>query len=117
MKIYRISKNCSIDYYTLDPFLDPSNLLYLARTILHYLTALKESKSFQKCRSYYHKYLFDRYFVRELIGFSRLAYIVYIVDFFMLYRIRRNFCIEEEDILHNMTALSESKSVQKCRNF
>ena len=32
----------------------------------------------------------------------------------MLYRIRRNFCAWQETILHNMTTLSESKSVQKC---
>ena len=31
----------------------------------------------------------------------------------MLYRIRRNFCVLQETILHNMTTLSESKSVKK----
>ena len=30
----------------------------------------------------------------------------------MLYWILLNFCISTEDILHNMTALSESKSVK-----
>ena len=35
----------------------------------------------------------------------------------MLYRIRRNFCVLQETILHNMTTLSESKSVQKSRNY
>ena len=37
--------------------------------------------------------------------------------FLILYRILLNFCIEQVDTLHNMTALSESKSVQKCRSY
>ena len=35
----------------------------------------------------------------------------------MLYRILLNLCIQQEDILHYLTALSDSKSVKKCRNY
>ena len=35
----------------------------------------------------------------------------------MLYRILLNLCIQQEGILHYLTALTESKSVQKCRNY
>ena len=35
----------------------------------------------------------------------------------MLYRILRNLCIQQEDILHYLTTLRELKSVQKCRNY
>ena len=34
-----------------------------------------------------------------------------------LYRILLNFCVWQETILHNMTTLSDSKSVKKCRNY
>ena len=37
--------------------------------------------------------------------------------FLTLYRILLNFCIWQEDILHYMTVLSESKSVQKCSSY
>ena len=41
------------------------------------MTALSESKSDQKCRSYYRAYLFlIGIFLRELIGFSRLPQIL-----------------------------------------
>ena len=84
--------------------------------ILLNMTALSESKSVKKCRSYFRAYLFHRHFQRELIGFKILAHIVSAIVFFMLKWIILNSCLLQEDILHNMTALSESKSVQKCRS-
>ena len=43
----------------------------------------------------------------------------YFIDYrlLMLYRILLNVCIQQEDILHYLTALTESKSVQKCRSY
>ena len=35
----------------------------------------------------------------------------------MLYRILLNLCIQQEDILHYLTTLTELKSVQKCRSY
>ena len=35
----------------------------------------------------------------------------------MLYQMILNFCIRQETILHYLTALIESKSVQKCWSF
>ena len=35
----------------------------------------------------------------------------------MLYRIRRSFCIYQENILHYEKALTEVMSVQKCRSY
>ena len=66
--------------YILDDLLNPSKLCIYHKDILHDMTALSESKSVKKCRSYYLACLFHRHFLRELTGFSRLAHIVSTID-------------------------------------
>ena len=58
-----------------------------------------------------------RHFCMKIVGFFKNCSRFIDYRLLMLYRIRRNFCAWQETILHNMTTLSESKSVKKCRNY
>ena len=116
IKIDGIFKNCScfIDYYTLDALSDPLYLLHITRG--H--TALQKSVDRINIGSKNVGFIYERPFVYRLF-FMKIdgtfkncsCFIDY--RLLMLYRIRRNFCVLQETILHNMTTLSESKSVKK----
>ena len=56
------------------------NFCIYQEDILHNMTALSESKSIKYLRVISARTFFRRYFVRELIGFSRLANIVSTID-------------------------------------
>ena len=44
------------------------------------MIAFTEPKSVKNDRSYFQAHLFHRYFLRELVGVSRVAYVVSIID-------------------------------------
>ena len=120
MKIDIIFKNCScfIDYNTLDALSDPSYLLHLTRG--H--TALRKRVDRIKIGSknvgvIYERPLLHRIFSMKIDGIFKNCSCFIDYRLLMRYRILLNFCVSQETILHNMTTLSESKSVQKCRNY
>ena len=84
---------------------------------MHYLTALTESKSFKKCRSYYERPFLHRVFSMKIDGIFKNCSCFIDYRLLMLYWILLNLCIQQEDILHYLSALTESKSVQKCRSY
>ena len=119
MKIDWIFKNCScfIDYRLLMLYRILLNLCIQQEDILHYLTALTESKSVKKCRNYYDWPFLYRHFCMKIDRIFKNCSCFIDYRLLMLYRILLNFCIQQEDILHYLTAFTESKSVQKCRNY
>ena len=119
MKIDRIFDNCScfIDYRLLMLYRIYRNFCVLQGTILHNMTTLSESKSVKKCRSYYERPFLHRHFSIKIDGIFKNCSCFIDYRLLMLYRILLNFCVWQETILHNMTTLSESKSVQKSRNY
>ena len=87
------------------------------RTLLHYERPLTESKLIQNCRSYYERPFLHRHFSMKIDGIFKnfSSFIDY--RLLMLYGILLNLCIKQEDTMHYLTALTESKSVQKCRSY
>ena len=119
MKIDGIFKNssCFIDYRLLMLYRILLNLCIQQEDILHYLTTLTELKSVQKCRSYYERPFLHRHFFMKIDGLFKNCSCFIDYRLLMLYRIRRNFCIYQENILHYEKALTELMSVQKCWSY
>ena len=119
MKIDGLFKNCLcfIDYRLLMLYRILLNLCLEGKDIMHYLTALTESKSFKKCRSYYERPFLHRVFSMKIDGIFKNCSCFIDDRLLMLYRILLNVCIQQEDILHYLTTLTELKSVQKCRSY
>ena len=119
MTIDGILKNCScfIDYRLLMLYRILLNLCIQQEDILHYLAALTESKMVQKCRNYSRLTLFYRHFCMKIDRIFKHCSCFIDYRLLKLYGILLKFCVWQETILHNMTTLSDSKSVQKCRNY
>ena len=121
MKIDWIFKNCScfIDYRLLMLYRILLNFCVWQETILHNMTTLSDSKSVQKksvgiINDWPFLY---RHFCMKIDGIFKNCSCFIDYRLLMLYWILLNLCIQQEDILHYLTALTESKSVQKCRNY
>ena len=101
MKIDRIFKNCScfIDYRLLMLYRILLNWCIQQEDILHYLTALTESKSFKNVGNIHDwPFLYRNFCMKIDLMFHRLRLL-------MLYWILLNF--KEKDIMHYFTALTE----------
>ena len=91
-------------------FLRTAHVLSTMDSWCYNMTALSKSKSVPKCRSYSSVYPFFIGILKRIYRiFKTFSYCIH-YRFLMLYRILLNLCIWQEGILHNMTALSESKS-------
>ena len=119
LKVYRIFKNCScfIDYRLLMLYRILLNLCIQQEDILHYLTALTESKLFKNVGIIHDWPFLYRHFCMKIDRIFKHSSCFIDYRLLKLYRILLNVCVWQETILHNMTTLSESKSVQKCRNY
>ena len=111
-RINRILKNCLcfIHYRLLMLYRILLNFCIWQEDIVQYLTALSDSKSFQKCTFFY------TYFIRELMIFKTCSCCIH-YGFLTLYRILPNFRIWKDHMMHYLTALTEKKLVQKCRGY
>ena len=115
-RVQRVFKKCSccIHHRFLMLYRILLNICILQEYLLHYMAAFSELK---KCRYYFRAYLLHRYFLRELKGCSRMAQVVSTLDSWCFCRIFLSSCIWQEDILRNITTVSESKSVSTCRSY
>ena len=84
--------------------------------MLPYMTVLPELKSVEKCKSDFQPYLFKAFFrtlKENLMNWSCCIY----HRLLLLRLIFPNCCYQKDELLHYITALSELKSVAKCKGY
>ena len=100
--------------YTLDALSDPLYLLHLTRGHTALQKSVDRINIGSKNVGFIHEQPFlHRLFFVKIDGTFKNCSCFIDYRLLMLYRIRRNFCVLQETILHNMTTLTESKSVKK----
>ena len=119
MKIDGIFRSCScfIDYRLLMLYRILLNFCVWQETILHNMTTLSDSKSVKNVGIINDWPFLYGHFCMKIDGIFKNCSCFIDYRLLKLYGILLKFCVWQETILHNMTTLSDSKSVQKCRNY
>ena len=119
MKIDGFFKNCScfIDYRLLMLYRILLNFCVWQETILHNILRCQIQNLLKSVGIINDWPFLYRHFCMKIDGIFKSCSCFIDYRLLMLYWILLNLCIQQEDILHYLTALTESKSVQKCRNY